>query len=116
MEQIAIGVIIGFTIGMIYFVWERDFYPKYQKWIISIFFIFPPAMLGLLILFSIYNKIAPSIKQKTEKGIANISELLQGVKSDKAIDKLQKLNNLKKEGIINAEEYDKLIKKVKKNL
>ena len=113
---IGIGVIIGLSTGLLYFVWDRDFYPKYQKWMISIFIVFPPAMLGLFILFSLYNKNAPSIQHKTEKVITNISELLQGDKSDKALDKLQKLNNLKKEGIINAEEYDRLIKKVKKDL
>ena len=60
--------------------------------------------------------MAPSIKQKTKENITNISELSKENKSGKAIDKLQKLNSLKKDGVISEEEFDRLSKKIKQDL
>mgnify|MGYP006182959781 CR=1 FL=1 len=115
MDKIFIGIIIAIAIGVISFVFESDFYPKYQKWIIGICILFPPAMLVFLIIFSVYNKISPNIIQTTQESITNFKKSAKVNKTGKVLDQLQKLNDLKKEGVISKEEYERLSKELKKD-
>jgi ABC-type dipeptide/oligopeptide/nickel transport system permease component len=110
-HPIGASFILGLTIVVLRGVWNSKFFSKKQKIAASVFALFPPGMIGLLLLMAIYNWISPTIISKSQE----LSESLID-KSGKALDKLYKLNDLKEKGVISEAEFNRLSEKLKKDL
>ncbi len=68
MERVLIGLIVGFTFSVFVFIVKSNYFTGWQKVVLGILIIFPPAQWGLALIFYFGNNVVannPKIKTDT---------------------------------------------------
>lgn len=131
-ENIAVGILVGLSIGITAYIWNSDWFTKSQKYILLILILFPPLQWGTAIILFVFNsqrfkntkeykeesKInssTASLKELRDKGILTDDEYktkIQKLETEKTEQDLRnsieykQLKNLLDSGILTNEEFD----------
>lgn len=109
-EDIVIGMIVGAMTASSLYVWNSNKIYKAQKAILLLFVVFPPLQWVSILLTLAYNK----------SKLQNSTEFKKTATIDKNKSELEKakesLKSLKNSGVINNEEYDLKVEKIKNQI
>lgn len=109
-KEILIGMIVGGMTASSLYVWNSNKIYKAQKAILLLFVIFPPLQWVSILLTLAYNKSRLRNSAEFKKATTinkNKSDLEKAIES---------LISLKNSGVINKEEYDTKVKKIKEQI
>ncbi len=109
-ERMVIGMIVGAMTASSLYVWNSNKIYKAQKAILLLFVVFPPLQWVSILLTLAYNK--SKLQNSAEfKKVATINKNKSELEKAK-----ESLKSLKNSGVINNEEYDSKVEKIKEQI
>ncbi len=105
-NNIAVGILVGLSVGTSLYVWNSDSFTKHQKIGLICCIVFPPLQWIAILLVLAYNK-----HQSENTTEAKITK--QNVESKQNLDSAKNnLKELKEKGIITEEEFNSKVEKI----